>query len=369
MLRRREPRVFAARSSLVDPMFRSGPAPDTPILVPATVSAVETLSADAVAAQARAPTLRRGWATRAAGVTAGALAKGCAQMLLLPIPPPRDPGYPRCGGGAPKSFCLSFCSSFCRPPRPSARCAVVSSPATHRGPCGDTCVRSSSPKTTDYGRVSTFYDRLDDFHYGNVCRRSQRHFLTRLPFQPKRPLIAACGTGIFAVDFVRTVNPPELTLNDLAPSMLTMAATRVRDTGWGGVLHTASGNADALEDVEGYDFIALGYTLNLFPPEKRIAFLSRLKRLLTPDGLFLIADFTRPANPLAMPLFYANWALANLFFWAAAGDRPNVLGDLDAHIRESGLAIVARQSFVWGLYSAFLLRHADAEPWWGAGAP
>ena len=209
---------------------------------------------------------------------------------------------------------------------------------------------------TSYGRTARFYDFLDTLNYGNVSRRSRNCFLSELPFVPRNPLIVACGTGDFAAAFVTSQRPFRLTINDLSATMLEVAAAKIRNRGWNGELTILLGDITSTDRHAAYDFIALNYILAIFPPKARIEFLKNVLRLLTPGGIVQVADFSRPANPLMLPHFYVNWTLAVLCFWAFSGTRPNVLGNMDAHLAEAGLRVIRKQTFVGGLYAGWLLR-------------
>jgi ubiquinone/menaquinone biosynthesis C-methylase UbiE len=208
---------------------------------------------------------------------------------------------------------------------------------------------------TRYGRIAGVYDLLVRCS-GPGIDRSRRYFLGRLPFQPQNPLIVGCGSGKFAVDFVRAENPPRLAINDLASHMLSRTLGAVRETGWRGELVALHGDAAGMEPCGEFDLVVLQYVLTCFPQHRRIAFLHCVKKLVAPGGLLLISDYSRPGAGWMRPAFYLNYWAAVALLWPLAGNPPNPPGDVERAISDSGLLVQQHRSFSGGLYSAWLVR-------------
>lgn len=209
---------------------------------------------------------------------------------------------------------------------------------------------------SDYGRLVRFYDFLDTLNYGNVSRRSRNAFLGALPFVPRSPIIAACGTGDYARAFVRVEKPDRLAINDLSPKMAEMTAIRIRETGWAGKLDVLVGDITGFTRSNTYDFVSLNYLLSIFGPSVRKEFLRRVMDILQPGGILQVADFARPKNLIWLPFFYLNWVIVCLAFWILCSNKPNRLGDMEAQFRDAGLIVLKKKTYVCGLFASYLLQ-------------
>ena len=205
----------------------------------------------------------------------------------------------------------------------------------------------------NYGRVAHIYDKLEIFQ-GGLLEKTRNAFLGQLPFLPRNPIILGCGTGSFAAAFVRTENPARLTINDIASEMLAVSRHRIRATGWNGDLITLEGDFASLGLPPDYDFVAAQFFLDCFPQRLRLSMLSRVKRIMTPGAVLLVSDYARPRSPWMLPVFYINYGTALLAFWILAGHAPNMPGDIEAAILDSGWRVLRKQTFFLGLFASWL---------------
>ncbi len=213
---------------------------------------------------------------------------------------------------------------------------------------------SGSPfQKTDYGRVARIYDKIEAIG-GDVIEQARNAFLGELPIAPVNPIIIGCGTGTFAAAFLKSEQPAQLTLNDIAPEMLALSRKRVADTEWEGKLIELPGDITSLNLPAQYDFIALQFVLNCFPIPLRLEMLRKVKKLLAPGGVLYISDYSKPRSFWMQPVFYANYFAAVLLFWPLAKNAPNSPGDMEKLILESGLIIDKKRTFGGELYSAWL---------------
>jgi ubiquinone/menaquinone biosynthesis C-methylase UbiE len=205
----------------------------------------------------------------------------------------------------------------------------------------------------NYGPVARFYDKIELLNLGFVAK-ARNAFLGRLPFTPRNPLIVGCGPGAFAADYLRSENPQKIAVNDIAPEMIAQTVDLVGSTGWGGRLVELLGDITTLGLAREYDFVAAQFFLNCFAPESRVRLLARLRALVKPGGILLISDYSRP-QPWLLPVFYINYCSAMLIFWLLAKHRPNRPGDIERAIVDSGLRIHEKRSFLFGLFSSWLV--------------
>jgi len=209
---------------------------------------------------------------------------------------------------------------------------------------------------TKYGDLVRVYDFLEYLNFGNISKKSRDYFLGKFPFKAKNPLIAACGTGDFVVEYIRTEKPDALTINDLSTEMLERTKQRIHDLPWDGKLSVLHGDVTMLKQSEAYDFISITYFISMFSPKPRLELLLKIKQLLRDDGLLLIADYMKPHRFIMFPVYYINWFVVCMFFWIFSHTKPNVLGNMERTFEDADLEIVKRKYFIGGLFGAFLLR-------------
>lgn len=210
-------------------------------------------------------------------------------------------------------------------------------------------------QTTRYGRVASIWDALEllSLQPLSKVRDALAH---RLPFRPQNPLIAGCGTGRFSVSLIGAQNPPQVTLNDLAPEMVARATRRVEQSGWTGTIIPAVGDMTELQPAEPYDFIALQFVLTCFPQESRARLIERVRRCTAPGATWLICDYSRPRNAAMLPLFYVVFFAAVVLFRLLGANAFELPGDTEKAILASGLEIIDRHTVAGGLYTAWLAR-------------
>jgi ubiquinone/menaquinone biosynthesis C-methylase UbiE len=181
-------------------------------------------------------------------------------------------------------------------------------------------------------------------------------FVNRLPWRPRNPLIAGCGTGKFSVSLIRAQNPPRVTLNDLAPEMVARATRRVQQSGWTGTVIASVEDMTELRPAEPYDFVALQFVLTCFSQQSRARLIERMRSCTAPDAIWLIADYSRPRHAAMLPLFYTVFFAAVVLFRLLGANDFEMPGDTEKAILASGLEIVDRHPVAGGLYTAWLAR-------------
>jgi ubiquinone/menaquinone biosynthesis C-methylase UbiE len=209
---------------------------------------------------------------------------------------------------------------------------------------------------TKYGSLKGIYDLLDVFHYGNVCRRSRKALLKYISETPENPLIIGCGTGDFTVEFIRQLNPSCITINDISQKMIDETVARIKKSDWQGNLNILHCDATEISAREQYDFISANYILNIFRPELRVKFVKKAILLLSKNGYYYVADFTRPNNYFVLLWALCNWYIICIAFNLMTATPIVPLGNLREELLSSGLSIINEKFFVGGMYGTFLLR-------------
>lgn len=148
-----------------------------------------------------------------------------------------------------------------------------------------------SPPLRSYDRVALVYDLLAAVWSGGAIRRAASAATDGL--EPGRAvLIAGVGGGRDAAAFARA--GARLTLVDLSPRMLAIAAARVRSAGGApGILET---DVRALAGRGVYDLVCAHYFLNVFGPAEMPRVLAHLVSHLRVGGLLSVADFAPPSG-------------------------------------------------------------------------
>jgi ubiquinone/menaquinone biosynthesis C-methylase UbiE len=209
---------------------------------------------------------------------------------------------------------------------------------------------------TKYGKLKGIYDLLDVFHYGNVCLRSRNALLKDISEAAENPLIIGCGTGDFTVEFIRQFNPGCITVNDISQKMIDETVARIKKSNWQGNLNVLHCDATEISARKQYDFISANYILNIFRTELRIKFVKETIRLLSKNGYYYVADFTRPKNSCVLLWALCNWYIICIAFKLMTASPIVPLGDLREELLSTGLSIINEKFFVGGMYGTFLLR-------------
>lgn len=142
-------------------------------------------------------------------------------------------------------------------------------------------------------------------HFGDYC-------MSFLPsITGKKVLDIGCGNGMLTLHLLREFQPSYIYGIDNVPSQINIAnrnikASEDRHIGF------AVDNAQQLNTVADNSFdVVICFESALHYPDKRI-FISQIKRVLAPDGVFLIADLLR--KDIGSPTFVQR--IFHLFNWS-----------------------------------------------------
>jgi len=148
--------------------------------------------------------------------------------------------------------------------------------------------------TRSYDRVAGVYDLLGDVWSGGAIRRAGAAAASMID-PGQSVLVAGVGGGRDAAALARV--GAHLTLVDLSPRMLALAAARVRAEGRAADVQ----QADVLTwpGQGAYDLVCAHYFLNVFGPDAMPEALGRLCAHVRVGGLLSVADFAPLAGGLA----------------------------------------------------------------------
>ncbi len=110
---------------------------------------------------------------------------------------------------------------------------------------------------------------------------------------PKRILDIATGTGDLAIELAN-LNPDEIIGADIAEDMLEVAKKKIKKKGLDKIIKIEQGDAENLKYETGY-FDAVTVAFGVRNYENLLKGLKEMNRVLRPDGMVAILEFSKPA--------------------------------------------------------------------------
>ena len=186
-------------------------------------------------------------------------------------------------------------------------------------------------------------------------RRFRTDLIERvLAAAPRTVLDVGCGTGTLAIRLAQCAPGMRVIGLDGDAAILDRAAVKAEAASVELELLHALADDIPLEDAS-VDCVVCSLVLHhLFPAGKRIA-LSEMRRVLTPDGRLLVADWGEPQDPLMRLAFFAVRLLDGF-----SNTREHAAGQLPEIITAAGFRVhsFARLRTAWG---SLLTLTADPE--------
>jgi len=197
-----------------------------------------------------------------------------------------------------------------------------------------------------FDRLATSYRLLETIAFGQSLQRARILWLEKIP-RPRRVLILGEGDGRFLCELLRVHPKIDIDCVDASARMLNLARTRARQShpeSWQRIQFI---HADILKwsPLKSYDLIVTHFFLDCFPRDEVKAIVDKLARATTPDGVWLLADFTIPPAGIFSRM-HAKLLLRMmyLFFRCAAGIAANGLVDPSPYLEANNFAPMLRQS-------------------------
>ncbi|MBI4428964.1 MAG: bifunctional demethylmenaquinone methyltransferase/2-methoxy-6-polyprenyl-1,4-benzoquinol methylase UbiE [Ignavibacteriales bacterium] len=117
-----------------------------------------------------------------------------------------------------------------------------------------------------------------------------------LPFQPRRVLDIATGTGDLAIETARKLSTHVVAI-DISTEMLRIGRTKVASMGLESQITLAEGNAEELSFADGsFDAVTVAFGVRNFA--NLAQGLSEMQRILKQDGMAVILEFSKPSSSL-----------------------------------------------------------------------
>ncbi|GIV24013.1 MAG: ubiquinone/menaquinone biosynthesis methyltransferase [Bacteroidia bacterium] len=209
-----------------------------------------------------------------------------------------------------------------------------------------------------FQRIAPHYDRMNRLMTLGQDRKWRRYAVKRLlPYQPKRLLDLAAGTGDFAREASLLLPSVEaIYLVDRVPEMLALAPPKKPNRS-GLEWHFHVADAHQLPFPASYfDAITVGYGVRNFA--NRLQALREMNRVLRPGGIALVLETGLPTHPLWKTLFWLYFRFYVPFLGALfARDKAayTYLPESTAAFphREAFLYLCQQAGFVPGSYKLF----------------
>lgn len=159
-----------------------------------------------------------------------------------------------------------------------------------------------------FGRIAERYDLFNQLSSLGIYKRWLKALVQEARQEGAssgtRMLDVAGGTGDVSFAIAQAVGPQSIELTDYTPEMLAVAQRRLdAGEGCGVTIHTAEADGQALPFDDGsFDLVTCSYGIRNMPD--RQAALSEAYRVLAPDGVYAVLDFSTPPNALWRGLYH-----------------------------------------------------------------
>ncbi len=145
-----------------------------------------------------------------------------------------------------------------------------------------------------FDNIAPSYDRLNHTLSWNIDKRWRRKAIQWLkPFRPQRMMDVATGTGDFAIQAYRMLQPAELIGTDISEGMMNVGREKVRQAGLESRISFAKEDCTALSFPDKrFDAITVAFGVRNF--EDLDKGLSEMHRVLDDDGHLVILELSEP---------------------------------------------------------------------------
>ena len=145
-----------------------------------------------------------------------------------------------------------------------------------------------------FDNIAPAYDQLNHTLSWGIDKSWRKKAINWLkPFQPQRMMDVATGTGDFAIQACRVLNPKELIGTDISDGMMNVGRQKVKDAGLEGRISFAKEDCPALTFPDNrFDAITVAFGVRNF--EDLDKGLREIHRVLDTDGKLVILELSEP---------------------------------------------------------------------------
>ena len=145
-----------------------------------------------------------------------------------------------------------------------------------------------------FDNIAPAYDQLNHTLSWGIDKSWRKKAINWLkPFQPQRMMDVATGTGDFAIQACRVLNPKELIGPDISEGMMNVGRQKVKDAGLEGRISFAKEDCTALTFPDNrFDAITVAFGVRNF--EDLDKGLREMHRVLDTNGKLVILELSEP---------------------------------------------------------------------------
>ena len=145
-----------------------------------------------------------------------------------------------------------------------------------------------------FDNIAPAYDKLNHTLSWGIDKSWRKKAINWLkPFQPQRMMDVATGTGDFAIQACRVLNPKELIGTDISEGMMNVGRQKVKDAGLEGRISFAKEDCTALTFPDNrFDAITVAFGVRNF--EDLDKGLREMHRVLDTNGKLVILELSEP---------------------------------------------------------------------------
>lgn len=160
-----------------------------------------------------------------------------------------------------------------------------------------------------FDHIAPTYDSLNHMLSWGIDKQWRRKAIGCLkPFAPQRMLDVATGTGDFAIQAARMLQPKELIGSDISEGMMNVGRTKVKEAGLQQCISFAKEDCTALSFPDNrFDAITVAFGIRNF--ENLDRGLKEMCRVLVPGGHLVILELSAPER-FPMKQLYALYSKA-----------------------------------------------------------
>jgi len=147
---------------------------------------------------------------------------------------------------------------------------------------------------TMFNNISKKYDFLNHFLSFGIDKIWRKKAISMLKeLKPQNILDVATGTGDFAFEAIRILNPQKITGVDISEGMLSIAQSKINDRGLSGRFEVQVGDSERLNfPDEVFDAVTVAFGVRNF--ENLEQGLRDICRVIRPGGQAVILEFSNP---------------------------------------------------------------------------
>jgi len=217
---------------------------------------------------------------------------------------------------------------------------------------------SAREKTFD--RLARPYRLLEWIAFGSLLERARFKHLDRLRDR-RRILLLGDGDGRVLARVCALAPDARIDSLDLSGGMLARAALRLSPTDRARVRFRHDDALRADYPPAAYDAVTTFFFLDCFTDAQADLLINRLQPALTPDAVWLFADFSEPSRGLMRLRAKAWLGVMYLFFRWQTGLASHRLPDSENLLRKSGFARLAETSFQHGFVRSTVFAKPPAD--------